>query len=535
MGGRWIGSIAAALLALAGAPPASADRWVAGDGHVHTCYSHDAWCGPGVDDDPFEPKPSDPADSEYPAFYSFGGTVAERFAEGKAKGMDFLVISDHDRIDAFGDPGWGTAGVTGVHAYETSIRGHAQMIGAPRQYDRGTQDAAAIAAMADALRKDGGVFQVNHPGYRLGKLPQTCADVVDPSFEMHWRYGFQVLPDTVEVWNATTLLRPSETYWECWLQRGARLGALGGSDSHGANHVNIGFPMTWAFAKSTSERDVLAALRAGRTTLSRVAPNQGAVRLLLEGDRNRDGRYESMIGDEVPPGTPLQVRAENLPGPGLLRIRANGTTAQPDGRPLAPNGVVKLSAPAQPGWVRATLYLRDGTAAVDPGCGPTPFDSPVSTCTEDLAVAAMTSPIWVGLPAAEPKVDPPGPPPERAAGPEPDSQAPVPPGQEGAGPPPDVPPQRDRPPPVSKLRATWFRAAAARHRSLRVRLRWKASEGPFDVQIRRPGAKAWKPIASQTQKRQRIVRLARGTWKLRVRAVPPLAPAGPWRRLTIRL
>ena len=97
-----------------------------------------------------------------------------------------------------------------------------------------------------------------------------------------------------------------------------------------------------------------------------------------------------------------------------------------------------------------------------------------------------------------------------------------------------MPPQGDRPPPVSKLRATWFRAAAARHRSLRVRLRWKASQGPFEVQVRRPRGK-WRTIAARTQERQRIVRLGRGKWQLRVRAVPAFAPAAPWRSLTIRL
>ena len=38
----------AALLALALAPAAHADgrRWLAGDLHVHTCFSHDVFCGP---------------------------------------------------------------------------------------------------------------------------------------------------------------------------------------------------------------------------------------------------------------------------------------------------------------------------------------------------------------------------------------------------------------------------------------------------------------------------------------------------------
>jgi hypothetical protein len=539
MAARGTVLICAMLLALAPAQPAHADEWLAGDGHVHTCYSHDAYCGPGDDEG-------------QDAFYSFGGSVTQRFVEASLKGMDFLVISDHDDIRAHTDPSFGANGVTGIRAYEASLSGgHAQMIGARKAYPEGRGTALDTIAMANLLRADGGRFQANHPGYRLTGAPiTTCAETT--SDRMHWTYGFAVLPDTIEVWNATTLLRPSELFWECWLQRGARIPAIAGSDSHGGNHLNIGFPMTWAYAKSNSEADVLAAIRAGRTTMSRVAPNQGAVRLLLEGDKDRNGSYESMVGDEVPPKTPLRVRAEGAPGAGLLTVRANGQSTL-EGEQLEPNGAVTFTAPDKPGWVRATLYLQNGAGAVDPSCAP-PEAPPASTCTDDLAVAAMTSPIWVadpppapppgagpGQPPADPpppKVDPPPPEPpqEKPESQEPDRQEPVPSEQQGGYEPmPDVPPQRDRPPPVSKLRATWFRAAAPRHPSLRVRLRWKASEGPFDVQVRRPGSAKWRKIASRTQERQRIVRLARGKWVLRVRAVPALAPAGPWRSLTIRL
>lgn len=526
MGGRGIG-VVVTLLVLALAPAAPAAEWLAGDGHVHTCYSHDAWCGPG-DEEGMD------------AFYSFGGSVSERFAEGALKGLDFLVVSDHDDVRAHTDAGFGSMGVTGIRTYEASLSGgHAQMIGARRAYPEGGGSATATTAMADALRADGGIFQANHPGYRLtGQPVMSCAEA-GTSERMHWRYGYAVLPDTIEVWNATSLLRPAEYFWECWLQRGARIGALGGSDSHGANHANIGLPMTWALAESPSEAHVLAAIRAGRTTLSRVPPNAGAVRLLIEGDRDRNGSFESQIGDSVPPGTPLRVRAEGpLPGAGLLSIRANGRPARNDGV-MEPNRPVYVSAPAEPGWVRATLYMQDGVSAVDPSCTP-PESPPISTCTEDLAVAAMTSPIYVGEPPPPPPpaVDPaPGDPPkERPESEEPDRQEPLPPSADGGYQPlPHVPPQGERPPPVSKLRATWHRAASARHRSLRVRLRWKASSGPFDVQVRRPGARKWRKIATRTQSRQRIVRLARGKWVVRVRAVPAFAPAGPWRSLTIRL
>ena len=525
-----------AALVLVLSAPARGAEWLAGDGHVHTCYSHDAYCGPGDEEG-------------QDTFYSFGGNVTERFAEASLKQLDFLIISDHDDIRAHSDPGFGASGVTGVHAYEGSLSGgHAQMIGARKAYAEGDGGAVATGAMADALRADGGTFQANHPGYRLTGAPlMSCAEAGGE--RMHWGYGYTVLPDTIEVWNATTLLRPSEYFWECWLQRGARIGALAGSDSHGANHVNVGVPTTWVYASSRSEADVLKAIRAGRTTLSRVTPNLGAVRLLLEADRDGNGQFESMIGDQVPPGTPMRVRAEGAPLGGILSVRGNGRVMGQDS--VFPPGHMRVfHAPAEPGWVRATLYLDQGVSSVDPSCQP-PESPPISTCFEDLSVAAMTSPIWIGERAAPgppttkppdppppPKVDPPPsePPKERPESQEPDRQQPLPPSAEGGYQPmPDVPPQRERPPPVSKLRATWHRAASARHPSLRVRLRWKASEGPFDVQVKRPGAARWKAIASRTQKRQVIVRLARGKWLLRARAVPPFAPAGPWRSISIRL
>ena len=299
----------AAVVAFAGPPAAHADTWYAGDGHVHTCYSHDAYCPPG--------------DQDYDAFYSFGGTVEQRFAEAALKGLDFIVISDHDDVSAQSDPAYGSHGVAGVPTYEASLAGgHAHMLGATRLYPEGDGGAAATTAMADALRADGGEFQANHPSYKAEAVFDSCDDAERPSpdeIPLHWKYGFSVLPDTIEVWNATTLLQPAEIYWECWLQRGARVGATAGSDSHGASQPNIAMPTTWVLAPSTGAPDLLDAVHAGRTTLSRMPPALGGTRLVIEGDADGDGDYESRIGDQVPPGAPLRIRTEGGPGVGLVR------------------------------------------------------------------------------------------------------------------------------------------------------------------------------------------------------------------------
>jgi hypothetical protein len=328
-------------------------------------------------------------------------------------------------------------------------------------------------------------------------------------------------------------------FWECWLQRGARIPMTGGSDTHGATQPYIGFPTTWVRADSPKASDVLGALRAGRTTVSRFPEREGGVRLVLEADRDRDGTYESAIGDQVPPGVPMRVRSDNLPGRGLVRVRANGTTLV-DGADLRPGGEVRFDAPAAPvGWVRATLYLDNGKGAVDPSCGPGfPTGEAIDLCSHDLATAAMTSPIYIG-----PRVPPPVPPGHRPPpGGEPDDDdepdgRPLPPG-EGSGyssRPPDIPPQRGRGARIKHLWVAWYHRT--RKRRPRVLIHWSAVKGPFDLQLRRRGHghHRWHRIRKTGGKRRVIVHLRRGPWAVRIRSHPYFGRPGPWTKRRVRI
>lgn len=367
-----------AALALACAPAAApADEWLAGDGHVHTCYSHDSYCPPA--DDNTGPD----------TLYSSMATVQQRFAEGAAKGLDFLVISDHNDVRAWSDPAFGSSGVLGVRAYEHSLPGgHAHVIGAKRLID--TDSATVLREQAHA---DGALFQANHPTYRAERDVAGCDDVrAGGDGSMDWSYGFSVRPDTLEVWNATALLRTSETVWECFLQEGWRMPATAGSDSHGGNQPTLGMPTLWVLARDRSEAAIVDAMRHGRTTITKMPPSLGAVRLLLEADGDRDGDYEATMGDTVRPGTPMRVRSDGLTLPADLRVRANGATLVE--QPLLPGETVEFAAPREPGWVRATLVGEQRTHDLDPNCASgTP--APVDMCTADHTYQAMTSPIYV--------------------------------------------------------------------------------------------------------------------------------------------
>jgi predicted metal-dependent phosphoesterase TrpH len=384
-------------------------EWLAGDLHVHTCYSHDAWCPPEDDNTGPQPgqDPADAVDALVNDSYTLSGSVDERFTEASVKGLDYLAITDHNDVRSQSAPGFGGHGVVGIPAYENSLHGHAQMLGATHILDKGDSSAAAVNQMADALRAEGGVFQTNHPADHT-KAPFFSG--CDDTSGLGWGYGFDVQPDTIEVWNIGHFLQPpspagnsnddAERYWECWLDRGARIAATGGSDSHWISTTAVqgpGNPTTWVFARERSAAGVLQALREGRTSVSLLPPTMGSARLALEADVDGDGIFEAIIGDTVPPGAALRVRATGLLGQGLVTVRANGHTVL-ENAPLGPGGEVRLNAPGAPGWVRASLLLPDAkaerTAACDPVIGT------VSTyCRNHLVEVALTSPIYLARPA----------------------------------------------------------------------------------------------------------------------------------------
>jgi hypothetical protein len=518
--------LAALAAALAAAPSAPASEWLAGDGHVHTCYSHDAYC----------PQTDPPQDAE--TFYSSFGTVEQRFAEAAVKGLHFLVISDHDDQRAWSDPAFGSRGVVGVKAYEWSLDGgHAQMLGAARDYGDGDP-----AAAADALNADGGLFQANHPSYRAETTVATCEDVAGPDTPLHWKLGFDVRPDTVEVWNATALIPPGELFWECWLQRGVRMPVTAGSDSHGATQPSVGLPTTWVLADGRSQEAILEGIRLGRTTLSRLPPGLGGARLLLEADGDGDGAYEAAIGDTVPPGSAMRVRADGLSAPALVRVRSGGETIVEDA-PLASGGEVRFDAPeAAPGWVRAVSYQQQWTVVADPFWRPpASAESPLDLCTADLAITGMTSPLYVESEDEADRRRRPKPPNDKAGG-KPGGTAPAgassPPPTGGEDEPDDDPPLAPAaqslagaplpPVPAQDGSRDPARAGAPLPR-LRVVLRgrratWSPRGLRYDVQVRRGGR--WRTVARATTATS--LRIGRRVTAVRVRPRAADGRAGAW-------
>ena len=373
----------ALVLLVVAAAPARAGEWVAGDLHVHSTYSHDSYGGP--EDDNTGPEEA----------HTFGFPVIGHFANAAVRGLDFLAVTDHNDVRSQGDSGWNAFGVLGLPGYENSLSGHAQMLGATRVYPDGdSDDPAYVQALADALRADGGAFQINHP---------VNSETAEPD-DLDWKLGYQVVPDTVEAWNSSRLYQPpfpasnshddAIRYWEGWLDRGEQVALTGGSDTHWVSTSpaqGVGQPTTWVHVEERSVAGVLEGLRAGRTAVSHQPPTLGGPRVFLEA--RRKGRWQQAIGEVLRPRTRLRARVEGAPPGSELRIIGDG--GQPLFAPVtvgAPAFAHAFRARRGTTWLRAELGLEDALDARREHC---PADIGGSYCRNRLLVLGMTSALYL--------------------------------------------------------------------------------------------------------------------------------------------
>jgi hypothetical protein len=259
------------------------------------------------------------------------------------------------------------------------------------------KSAAGETALADGLRADGGVFQINHPsdGNWLGT------------------FGYAVVPDNIEVWNigpwayqhpfpASNDNNFSLQWYDGFLRQPAlpEIGVTGGSDSHWVSTDSIqgvGDPTTWVFVHTLSIDGVLEGLRAHHTFVSALPPAEQGPQLFLEADRNHDGTFDAIAGDEVGAQTSAyRVRTVGaVPGSVLRIVTDTGSVEVPLGASTSYDFTPGHGGvPAASIYVRAELLAPDGrderAAACDPVIG-----SQTTICRDDLAMESLSSPIFI--------------------------------------------------------------------------------------------------------------------------------------------
>jgi hypothetical protein len=246
-------------------------RWLKGDLHCHTLHSD------GLN------------------------TVREIVERAVELGLDFLAVTDHNTNTHHEDlealSGLPIILIPGEEV--TTYWGHANTWGLREWIEYRCADQQSMSAVQRYIREKGGLFSINHP---------KC---IGPPWLFRGWEGFQAM----EVWQAPWRFYNWESLerWEDLLQRGERVVAVGGSDTHSIppaepRHPHgLAEPTTWVYAEEPSETGVLAAIRAGHVFVT-DSPERGS-HLVLLADADGDGRYEKMMGDEAPPG-PMRFRVE---------------------------------------------------------------------------------------------------------------------------------------------------------------------------------------------------------------------------------
>lgn len=329
------------------APPLSTRAgWYAGDLHCHTPAASDAWA-------------------------SGSALTPSGWAETAAEfGLDFVSLTDHNVItqnrkrrramrERDGDvlliggeemTNWfhGHATVTGLETGDW-VDFRQRPAGVPRR-----EHEARIERFVAAVREFRAYASVAHPmlavnDNRWDFFPDAF---VDPAARLHG----------IEVWNGpwTPEDEAALRFWDRLLQRGWRVTANGGSDTHGTDDPTFGalpgVPTTRVYASALSTAAIVEGLRRGRATVIH-APDGPELYLTGRVDDQR-----AMIGDAVtaPRTATVTFEATVRGGEGytLLFVRDGEPveTAQIDQaeatvateQPVADGGYVRLELRGEP-------------------------------------------------------------------------------------------------------------------------------------------------------------------------------------------
>ncbi len=190
------------------------------------------------------------------------GSLATLIATARARGLDFLAVTDHNTITHNLEfDSHRTDDLLLIPAEEvTTYYGHMNVWGVGDWVDFRARTAADMQRIVASAHARGYLTSVNHP------KPDGPP----------WEYGDAVEFDCIEVWQAPWPFHNTVAYqwWDSLLQAGRRVIAVGGSDYHqpvevmqGNPHL-LGQPTTWMLAEQLSSDAILDAIRRGHVFIS---------------------------------------------------------------------------------------------------------------------------------------------------------------------------------------------------------------------------------------------------------------------------
>ncbi|MFN8457044.1 MAG: CehA/McbA family metallohydrolase [Anaerolineae bacterium] len=301
-------------------------------------------------------------------------------AEAKIQGLDFLAITDHNRVDIL-DKFEESPEILVIPGMEITLQnGHFNVFGIQGWLDwmenvcigyltiKLAGKYPTPTALMRRMVSQGLITSINHP-------LRTPYEWRDNATELQYVHCLEIWnkPD----WPDTMHSNPQAVaLWTRWLNEGYRVTAVGGSDHHVSKprpgeHIlteRLGWPRNYIYAQELSGAAILAALRQRRVFVT-MGPQV---------------TFQAEIGDTI-----FDIGAEVGEVSGLLKFKATiSNSATSAYAQIIKNGKVMLKIPVKTG--QASFFYTDEAL---------PEHSDwyrLEVCDEEEQLLAITNPIFVG-------------------------------------------------------------------------------------------------------------------------------------------
>ncbi|WP_294062711.1 CehA/McbA family metallohydrolase [Sphingomonas sp.] len=300
--------------------------------------------------------------------------VYRTVATAAERGLDFIALTDHNttaHYAALRELQGAFDRLLLVPGREvTTFQGHSNVFGPTDFLDFRTlaPSYAEAAKWMDAVKREGGLVSINHPGAPSGEICMGCG----------WR--IDDLPEgavqAVEVVNGGTMAETGSAesplqgfaFWHKLLNAGRHVTAIGGSDNHNAGIPldklgAIGTPTTVVHMEALSLQGLLDGIRAGRVFID----VQGSRDRLLDLSATSGGQTAAMGGTlSVARGRAVRFTAEvkGVTG-GAVQLIIDGKADPAWRKGIAADGSITMPEWRSDGgrhWVRADV--GDGSGAL---------------------------------------------------------------------------------------------------------------------------------------------------------------------------
>ncbi|MEZ0346332.1 MAG: CehA/McbA family metallohydrolase [Infirmifilum sp.] len=245
--------------------------------------------------------------------HSDGDSTLYEIAElAHSMGLDFVSVTDHNTVSQIAELDWSSAYINNVLFIRgvevTTYKGHMNVYGASEVPDFRLSTRADLERIVSYLKSKNFFLSVNHPK-PLGP---------------DWEFGDMSFADAVEVFHSVWEFNNhvSLRKWDELLQKGLRIGLIGGSDAHEmkgkASLLLPGVPTTWVYVDELSEPGVLAGLRSQKVFVSESVQGPKLFLKAFSGGR------EYGLGETIDSGdVKLAVQVEGAEGQ-YLRLISQG-------------------------------------------------------------------------------------------------------------------------------------------------------------------------------------------------------------------